>query len=105
LRKTGLLRQVKHICSVSGGSILAAHLVLNWDAFAASTDENDSKYLQAINRFLDFVRKDVRGEVVRSWLIRWNWPKTRNAGRSLVRRFLATRGERSSAPVVKAPRK
>src|SRR5262249_29426707 len=33
-----------------------------------------------------------------------NWPKTRNAGRSLARRFVLTRGERSSAPGVKAPR-
>ena len=31
LRDAGLLRQVTHITSVSGGSIIAAHLALNWD--------------------------------------------------------------------------
>jgi len=30
LRDAGVLRQVTHITSVSGGSIMAAHLALNW---------------------------------------------------------------------------
>jgi predicted acylesterase/phospholipase RssA len=31
LRDAGLLHQVTHITSVSGGSIIAAHLALNWE--------------------------------------------------------------------------
>jgi predicted acylesterase/phospholipase RssA len=31
LRDAGVLAHVKDIAAVSGGSILAAHLVLNWD--------------------------------------------------------------------------
>ena len=33
LRDAGALSQVTHITSVSGGSIMAAHLVLNWDRY------------------------------------------------------------------------
>ena len=33
LRDTGILQEVSDIASVSGGSILAAHLVLNWDKY------------------------------------------------------------------------
>jgi predicted acylesterase/phospholipase RssA len=33
LRDAGALRDVTDIASVSGGSILAAHLVLNWDQY------------------------------------------------------------------------
>ena len=35
LRDAGLLSQVTHISSVSGGSVFAAHLVLNWDRTTA----------------------------------------------------------------------
>jgi predicted acylesterase/phospholipase RssA len=36
LRDAGLLRDVTHIASVSGGSILGAHLALNWEPYNAS---------------------------------------------------------------------
>ena len=36
LRDGGILPQVTHITSVSGGSITAAHLVLNWDRYNGS---------------------------------------------------------------------
>ena len=36
LRDAGILPQVTHITSVSGGSIMAAHLVLNWDRYNGS---------------------------------------------------------------------
>ena len=61
LRKRNLLDRVSHIFSVSGGSIVAAHVVLNW-----------SKYCGDSNAFADVERKlckfgnrDVRGRVVR----------------------------------------
>jgi predicted acylesterase/phospholipase RssA len=41
LRDAGLLQQVAHITSVSGGSIMAAHLVLNWDRYIGSAKEFD----------------------------------------------------------------
>jgi predicted acylesterase/phospholipase RssA len=39
LRDAGILSHVTHITSVSGGSILAAHLVLNWDRYNGAPSE------------------------------------------------------------------
>jgi predicted acylesterase/phospholipase RssA len=61
LRDAGLLRQVTHITSVSGGSIFAAHLVLNWDLYTGSAKEFD----QAAAKLLAFTRMDVRNRIVR----------------------------------------
>jgi predicted acylesterase/phospholipase RssA len=63
LYESGLLKKVTHICSVSGGSVLAAHLVLNWNRYTGSEDafENAAKEL------VEFTQKDVRGRVFRRW--------------------------------------
>ena len=61
LRDAQLLSKVSHITSVSGGSIVAAHLVLNWQRYNGSEDEFD----EASAELIDFVRLDVRNRVVR----------------------------------------
>src|SRR3954470_14658412 len=61
LRDAGILRDITHITSVSGGSILAAHLVLNWDRYNGSPQEFD----EAAREILDFVGLDVRNRIVR----------------------------------------
>jgi predicted acylesterase/phospholipase RssA len=61
LRDAGILSQVTHITSVSGGSIMAAHLILNWDRYNGGTSEFDA----AAAEFLSFVRLDVRNRIVR----------------------------------------
>jgi predicted acylesterase/phospholipase RssA len=61
LRDAGLLRQVTHITSVSGGSIIAAHLALNWDLYTGSAKEFD----QAASKLLAFTRLDVRNRIIR----------------------------------------
>jgi predicted acylesterase/phospholipase RssA len=61
LRDAGLLRQVTHITSVSGGSIIAAHLALNWDLYSGSAKE----FEQAAAKLLAFTRLDVRNRIVR----------------------------------------
>lgn len=61
LRDAGILRQVTHISSVSGGSIMAAHLALNWDHYTGSTKEFD----QAASQLLNFIRLDVRNRILR----------------------------------------
>ena len=61
LRDAGLLRDVSHITSVSGGSIIGAHLVLNWDRYCGTEDE-----FQAVaDELLAFVQMDVRNRIVR----------------------------------------
>jgi predicted acylesterase/phospholipase RssA len=71
LRDAGILSQVTHITSVSGGSIMAAHLVLNWDSYTGSPKEFD----QAAEKLLKFIRLDVRNRIVRRFplglLLRW----------------------------------
>lgn len=61
LRDAGFLPQVTHIASVSGGSILAAHLVLNWQRYNGTLEEFDA----AAADFLKFVRLDVRNRILR----------------------------------------
>jgi predicted acylesterase/phospholipase RssA len=61
LRDAGILSHVSHITSVSGGSILAAHLALNWDRYNGSPSDFDA----AASEILAFVRLDVRNRIVR----------------------------------------
>ena len=61
LRDAKILPNVTHVTSVSGGSILAAHLVLNWDRYTGSEAEFDA----AANELLSFVTLDVRNRIVR----------------------------------------
>ena len=71
LRDAGILPQLTRITSVSGGSVLAAHLVLNWGRYNGSADEFDA----AAPELLDFVRLDVRNRITRrfplAYLLRW----------------------------------
>jgi predicted acylesterase/phospholipase RssA len=71
LRDAGILPQVTHITSVSGGSVLAAHLALHWDRYNASTKEFDA----VAKELLDFIGLDVRNRILRrfpfAFAIRW----------------------------------
>ena len=60
MRDAGLLSQVTHITSVSGGSVFAAHLVLNWDLYNGSPNDFDA----AASKLLSIVRMDVRNRIV-----------------------------------------
>jgi predicted acylesterase/phospholipase RssA len=42
LRRAHLLRKVRIICSVSGGSIAAAHLVAHWKEYCGTEDQLES---------------------------------------------------------------
>src|SRR3954447_6956667 len=61
LRDAGQLSRLTHITSVSGGSIFAAHLVLNWDRYNGAPEEFDA----AAGELLSFVRLDVRNRIAR----------------------------------------
>ncbi len=61
LRDAGILSQVTHITSVSGGSIFAAHLVMNWERYNGTDDE----FEVVAADFLAFVRMNVRSRIVR----------------------------------------
>ena len=68
LREQGDLKNVTEIYSVSGGSVLAAHLVLNWEKYTA---ESDKIFADAAQELVDFCQSDVRGRIVRRWLFSW----------------------------------
>ena len=61
LRDAGILPQVSHITSVSGGSIIAAHLALNWSRYNGSPEEFDAVAAE----FLAFVDLGVRNRIMR----------------------------------------
>ncbi len=61
LRDAGALGAVTDIAAVSGGSILAAHLVLNWDRYCGS----DAAFTEAAAELIRFVQFDIRNHIVR----------------------------------------
>ena len=61
LRDSGQLEHVSDIASVSGGTILAAHLVVNWDRYTGS----DEEFAAASAELVKFVQFDVRNHIVR----------------------------------------
>src|SRR4029077_11826006 len=73
LRDASILPRVTHITSVSGGSILAAHLVLNWDRYNGSPNDFDP----AAADLLAFVRLDVRNRITRRFPLNipLRWPR------------------------------
>ena len=61
LRDAGVLSKITHITTVSGGSILGAHLVSNWDRYSGTPEEFD----EAAAEIIRFVQLDVRNRIVR----------------------------------------
>lgn len=61
LRDAKILPNITHITSVSGGSIVAAHLALNWGRYSGSDGEFDA----AAGELLSFMTLDVRNRIVR----------------------------------------
>jgi predicted acylesterase/phospholipase RssA len=87
LRDADLLRHVTHITSVSGGSIVAAHLVLNWSRYTGTPQEFEA----AAAEVLRFIRFDVRNRILRrfllglplrtaAWLLRRNYRQLTRTG-------------------------
>jgi predicted acylesterase/phospholipase RssA len=67
LKDTGLLQNVVDIASVSGGSILATHLVLNWNRYCG----DDESFGEAASEIVRFVQFDVRNHIVRRLPLQW----------------------------------
>jgi predicted acylesterase/phospholipase RssA len=69
----GILPHVTHITAVSGGSIFAAHLGLNWDRYNSSPGEFEA----AAAELLAFIRLDVRNRILRRYGLAFalRWPR------------------------------
>lgn len=61
LRDADLVRDINRMVSASGGNIMAAHRMLNWDRYIGSEEE----FAEASEELLACVRMDVRNHVVR----------------------------------------
>jgi predicted acylesterase/phospholipase RssA len=66
LRDLDLLKSVREIFSVSGGSITAAHLVLHWDKYIGT---NDEQFREIAQELIEFIRADIRGRLMRRWVL------------------------------------
>ncbi|HYL77152.1 MAG TPA: patatin-like phospholipase family protein [Bryobacteraceae bacterium] len=106
LYDAGLLSHVHRITSVSGGSVLAAHLGLNWDRYTGKPEEFDS----AAKEVIKFTMADVRGRILRRWILAWitllprtfwrkHWRLTQMLKRSYDRLF---QGESAKPAILKA---
>ena len=67
LRDAGALQNVTDIASVSGGSILAAHLVLNWERY----NGDDDSFAEAASEIVKFAQFDLRNHIVRRLPMQW----------------------------------
>lgn len=61
LRDNGVLDMLTDIASVSGGSILGAHLVLNWNRYNGT----DAQFDEVARELIRFIQFDVRNHIVR----------------------------------------
>ncbi len=77
LRDAKILPKISHITTVSGGSILGAHLALNWDRYTGSSRDFD----EAAEELINFIRLDVRNQIVR----RFPFSSALNTARSMLR--------------------
>lgn len=63
LAEAGLLSRVKLISSVSGGSVLAADLVLNWASYCPAGKFEAGSFDDACKPLMRFVQSNVRGRI------------------------------------------
>ena len=73
LNELGVLSKVDMICSVSGGSILAGHLVLNMRPWP-QPGQAFADWPGVENKFRLFVKRNIRTwPVLKRFLAPWNW--------------------------------
>lgn len=67
LRNKERLSSLDSIVGVSGGSIVAAHLVLNWEQY---THEDEEIVDKCFKNIIEFIKKDIRGKIIRRTIFR-----------------------------------
>lgn len=88
LHETGRLRNVQQIVGVSGGGILAAHVVKHWER-AISADP--SAFLGVASDFVKFARQNIRNQAFVPWiwsrLVPWLWFSRSSSRTSRLKRI------------------
>lgn len=67
LRERKLLDKVKQVYSVSGGSILAAHMAKHWNDYIGQEDQFD----RATTELIDFTRQGIRESIIGWRILFW----------------------------------
>lgn len=67
LRDIGALGALTDVFGVSGGSILAGHLAVRWKDYA--NHASDEGFHRASSELIQFAMSDLRGRIVRRWLL------------------------------------
>lgn len=62
LINSNLIDSIVYVSGVSGGSIVAAHLVQNWDRY---TSKDEQVVNDCFKEIIDFTRSDIRGRILR----------------------------------------
>jgi predicted acylesterase/phospholipase RssA len=68
LRDAGQLTRLRSVAAVSGGAILAGHLLVRW---ADYTSRDTSRFASAANELIQFTQRGIRNRIVRRlpWII------------------------------------
>jgi len=67
MREVGKLSSVKEVFSISGGSIIAAHLAANWSDYNGDEEQFD----RAANKLVKFTQSGFREKILRNSLLFW----------------------------------
>jgi NTE family protein len=104
LNETGILSRVTTVTSVSGGSILAAHLARligeNWPAEGLAYP--DWQVLE--DQFRAFCTKNIRTGPLLQALLPWNWARSDAAVRALIGEYRSGLSQQTLAGLPERPR-
>jgi predicted acylesterase/phospholipase RssA len=96
-RQLGIFEEVGLISCVSGGSIIGAHVVLNWHRFLSP---HDDVFNQAARELVSTTKADVRGRIIRRLPIQRHWQFERCLDGSLYSKTLLTKTEGEARPIL-----
>ena len=85
LRDAKLLKNVTHVCSVSGGSILGAHLVQHWEKYtsdAPSSPGKSDQFDETAHEIVKLAKYDLRGRITRRLFVSFLYRLIRRRAKS-----------------------
>jgi predicted acylesterase/phospholipase RssA len=102
LRDSGVLPYVTDISGVSGGSIIATHIVRNWNKYISV---DDLKFDNAASEIVALVRQDVRGRIARRMCLGLFWRRFRRTVQleACYEKFFARGSADDAAPNLYVP--
>lgn len=100
LNELGVLSRVDVISSVSGGSIVSAHVAARLDPWPAPDTAASHWEANISAPFRDYASKNVRTPALLRRLLPWNWPRSSTGARALARNYERKLAVRGGAPLL-----